>query len=222
MKIFTYWDAVPGIGIYDERMLIAIWEERCRAVGFAPIVLNEWWARQHPYFPEFTTKIEALPSINPLGYDRACFIRWLAVARAIEVLCKDEGGGIMSDYDVMPYVKPFNDINHLINTERLTLFQKHVPCFVAGLSDHFVYQCLRFAEYRPEPDDTDDKGTTHISDMTILAKHLAREPETYAPLDVCKMYTDEGWGTAPLVHYANQVMVPNGKAPRWKHIPQLR
>lgn len=220
MKIFTYYDPVGQIGMYDERMLIAVWYDKWKEAGFDPFVLNEWWAQQHQYYKDYCHAVESFPSINPPGYDRACFLRWLAVAQAIEDMDKTVGGGIMVDYDTMPYCKAY-DIQQFIDTSNLTLFQKHVPSVVAGSTDQLVLQCMRFADYKVEPDDIHD-GVGHVSDMTILGKQSQREPTSFTALDVCKLYSDKGWETAPVVHFANQVMIPAGHAPRWKHIERLR
>lgn len=219
MHVFTYFTPLADVPLVDESKLILLWRQRWKAANFVPMVLNEWWARRHPLFAEYDKAVSALPSINPGQYDRACFLRWMAVCVALSDL--NLTGAVMSDYDVMPYTTAYN-INKFIETDRLTILQQHVPSLVAGTSEHFEDQCLRFASYTLEPEDTDAKGQTHMSDMIILAKQKSRDPKAAAMLDVVKSYGEKDWEVAPFVHYANAAMLPVGHSPRWKYIEVLR
>lgn len=213
-RIFTYYQPTADIDLVESRRLISLWIDRWAAHGFEPHVLNEHHAARHPYFTEFYAAVSRLPSINPPGYDLACYIRWLAVANQ---LVRNEIG-IMADYDVMPYGWKMQKekCSRIIIPERSAC-----PCFVIGKAKHFIDMCQRFAAYKVKPEDQYD-GRQHISDMYIN-RWIYEEDKTVMDIrDVVIEYTDKGWETAPLVHYNNHSTVPNGKKPRWQHIPQLR
>lgn len=212
-RLYTYYSHVPDMNSADELRNLILWRQHHAALGFEPFVLNEWHARQHPYFEEFDQAVSKFPTINPKTYDRACFLRWLAMATL-------KGFNVMADYDCFLYsldvpLQP-------LETGPLTVFQKYVPCLVSGWPEQFLAQCKRFAAYKPK------EGENHISDQTILAAqaadddaHKDRKP-SFERLTIVKGYGEEGWEKAPAVHYSNSTMTPAGKQPRWQHIPKLR
>src|SRR5689334_12399815 len=104
--IFSYFTALPDMDLAGERILISLWAERWRAFGFTPIVLSEWHARKHPAFEVFDEAVSKLPSINPKGYDLACYYRWLACEVAAKAYQNGDGLIVMADYDVWPYQLP--------------------------------------------------------------------------------------------------------------------
>src|SRR5687767_13866136 len=101
--IFSYFVSLPDLDLVNERLLVSLWIDRWRAAGLTPIVLNEYHARKHPIFPEFDAAVSKLPSVNPKGYDRACFLRWLAVQVAAQTYPSDNGRIALCDYDVFIY-----------------------------------------------------------------------------------------------------------------------
>lgn len=223
MHVFTFFGEVPKLDLLEEQRLKILWAERWQAMGFTPVVLNEWQAKQHPRYDELAHAYRTLPSINPVPYEFLCTIRWVAMAMA--PVPKGELF-VMSDADTIPYdVTPLHHYGSKSSKsrpfERLVSYQKHVPACVLGHRALFEQQAVRFAEYKPEPDDMHDT-TPHCSDMTILQKQAARQPETLTMLDIVKTYGEPGWETAPIVHYANAGMGPAKKLPRSTHIPLLR
>jgi hypothetical protein len=185
------------------------------------MVLNEWYARQHPQYDELAKAYAALPSVNPKPYDYLCFVRWLTMAMA--PVAKGELF-IMSDSDVMCYdAKPFLHYGTKAKKDftRLVSFQGYVPACVLGTRQLFEEQAVRFAAYMLEPDDLHET-TPHTSDQNILCKQCGREPESFVRLDIVKSYTEPGWESAPAVHFPNAAMGPNKKTPRSQHIPLLR
>lgn len=202
--MFTYFSPVVGIDSGDAVKLLDLWSQRWTAQGWSTVVLNEDDARAHPMFAIFDAAISALPSINPPGYDRACFLRWLAMAQA--------GGGFMSDYDVMPIGFKPRPL-----PSRLTLFQDHNPCpsLVAGTKEEYERICRWFMAWEPSDyDKAHDRGC-HVSDQNVLQQSKGK----YDLIDTVKHYSAAGWEKAGAVHFANACM--DGRHPRWQHIPAI-
>lgn len=207
MKIYTYHSVVRQLSIEDETRLIMLWKAAWERRGYEPVVLNEFIARQNKLFNVLDDKIiHKLPSINPISYDRACYLRWLAM---VEV-----NGGLMADYDVMPYAdwtpKNKTDPTPLVG------YQKHVPSLVHGSRKAYLNIVNAFLNYQLQPDDL-EQGKPHISDMLIL--HKSHMP--MRQLHHVKNYGEDGWDDSPLVHWSTSSMSPK-LLPRWKHIPTVR
>lgn len=202
MKIYTYHEFVPEIP--HGHKLLDLWKSSWEKAGWDPIVLDRSHAEQHPNYSEYIEKYKALPSINPPGYELACYLRWLAMAVV--------GGGWMSDSDVIPYgFKP--------NTppDMLTIWSYggHIcPCLVSGTSEHYTYTAKIFAEWVGETNL--ENGRPHASDQNILGK----VDKFYHNVPICSQYGDVGWDNFPVVHYPNASM--HDKQPREKYIPELR
>merc|ERR1712071_506152 len=69
-------------------------------MGWTPKILTVDDARKHPRFEEYNKMLDDVPldgySGYRSGYNRLCYLRWLAMAAV--------GGGFMSDYDTVPLV----------------------------------------------------------------------------------------------------------------------
>lgn len=207
LKIYCYHSHVPQLSIEDETRLIMLWRDRWAAAGFEPVVLNEFIARQNPLFEHLQGRFDRgeLPSINPAYYDNACYLRYLAMAEV--------GGGIMSDYDVMPYGWQFRGEKF---TKTLTTYQGGCPCLVSGTKGAYLLAVKAFLEYQLTANDHHE-GKPHISDMHILQSGAIPHEAKHEVKDFGK----EGWETAKAVHFCTSKMTPK-YLPRWKHIPTLR
>jgi len=216
MKLYSYYSDVPVIGAFDSLKLIALWRQHWTAAGWEPFVLNEWHARQHPRYAEFHSKLCVLPSVNPKEYEIACYLRWLALAQV--------GGGWMADYDVFETKAPGAPPHwhELTGAElgKIQIFQTPCcPCLVWCSADNAV-QFLEQAS-TGQYGRREINGSAHYSDQYALEDlHMARVPWIEIR-DMVKLWSDKGWETAPVVHYANAVCQPQGKTPRWQHIPGL-
>lgn len=210
-KIFTYYEPVEELDRHDELDLIELWKQRWSAEGWQTEVLNESAAKAHPFYDFYAGRVSKLKSVNPGRYDYHCFMRWLAMA--------GQSGGmvVMSDYDVMPYrFSPVENIG-----AELCFYQKHVPSLVSGHPHGFLAMAIEFSSYVMQPSDTEN-GRPHISDMHIVLKLMEAMPRLHQVLHVVRNYTEDGWKSAPAVHYSNNSMRPSGLTPRAKHIPTLR
>ena len=206
MKVFTYYEPVPGISLEDSTRLILLWKRNWEHFGFQPFVLNEHHARQHKRFNEVNERVSKFPTLNPKDYERSCFLRYLAMAA--------QDGGIMTDFDCFCYDKTKLS-SHFPN--KLVSFQGYIPSLVYGSRKAYEGVISAFVDYQVTKKDVSESGVPHVSDMYIF---LRDKTMPYIPHDITKNFGDEGWREAPFVHFANATM--NGFQPRWKNIKQLR
>lgn len=215
MNLYCYYDTVPLHDQENELRMLNHWRRHHARLGFTPVVLEPWHARKHPYYENIHEAVSRLPSINPKGYDLACYDRWIAMATVAG------GHGIMADYDTFLYPAVADDMTPLIaltgaERQKLRVYQNTTPCLVVGTAQTFNRWAWEFARYQPAPD------LKHTSDMVILEEFAIKEPDSFDRFRYVKCYGEEGWDRAPAVHYSNASMTPAGKAPRWKFIPELR
>lgn len=230
--VFSYFTSLPDMDLVGERILISQWRAAWSKAGLTPIVLNEAYARRHPAFAEFDAAVSKLPSINPKGYDAACFYRWLAVQVAAQEFANPSARIVMADYDVFPY-PDIPDVRRLgvldLASDLHThwhdqlykgdspMFSLHgnCPALVIGTPEQFAEVCAHFCVYDPA-------GKEHTSDQYIFEDFITKNPgKVKVSMDVI-LYGEPGWDTAAAVHYANSTMGPAGKTPKWQWIPQLR
>jgi hypothetical protein len=208
IKVYTYFSHVPNTSLEDAFKLLLLWKRNWSLRGFDPVVLNESHARQHDLYKYFERRIEVLPSINKVSYERSCYLRWAAMAVV--------GGGIMTDADVMCYskfkglTKPMPDVVHLL--------QRHIPSVVLGSRKAYDDAVTQMIDYKVTEKDIEE-GTRlpHVSDMYMFY----RGGVNYTSDETVFNYGDEGWDKANLVHFANSTL-KGIKEPRHKIIPTLR
>ena len=190
----TFYNPVPG----RERpqKLLNLWAETWQAGGFDTQILSEEDARSHPGYKYFNDRVSRFPTVNPREYERACFIRHLAMANI--------GGGLAVDYDVML-------MNHIPEFEPVEGFgvfppfpyilePTRVPCAVMGTEEAFEQICDYLCEYQPAQQEN------HVSDMTILRKTRIQTGSSCVE-HLCSGHPiqddlGDGWKTAPLVHFS--------------------
>lgn len=220
MKIFSYYNDVPGISALDSLKLICAWREHWSAIGFEPFVLSEFHARAHPYFAEFEAAVKKLPSVNGPDYEFACYARWLALAQV--------GGGFMADYDVFSHERdelggagrfPWPMTGPQLG--KLHIFQnKNVcPCFVYASPEIALHACKAFAT--TSLGRREIKGGVHVSDQYIFEDLVSTGNDWIETHDLVRLWSDEGWEKFPFVHFANAVAAPAGKTPRWKFVGEI-
>jgi len=215
MRLFTYYDHVAAHDNANELKMLLLWIEHHKKMGdwFEPVVLQEYHAQKHPRYAEFNQAVRLLPSINPAGYDVACYMRWLAVAAV--------GGShnVMMDYDTFLTPSVVDDLNPIRGRvdrpeHQLAVWQNTTPCLVTGSAKAFEQAAIWFAGVNPA-------GRSHLSDMIVLEQVATQEPEAFARFNYAKCYGEQMWNTAPAVHFSNSCMTPADKQPRFKWIPEL-
>jgi hypothetical protein len=202
-KVFTFYASVEGKHEQEELDLIDLWKESWSQAGWEPIVLGQGSLIYDAESLEILNRVRQLPSINRKFLDYWCYARWLAVAQ--------QGGGFMSDYDVINYSfapRP---------ADKLTTYDRHVPCLVSGDASEFRRALDWFLQHRTTFLQR-LTGRMHASDMVILQKHRAK----FMQSATCREYAQPGWEEAEVVHYSNHSMKPRGYVPRHTWIPQLR
>lgn len=214
--IFSYFTSLPDMDLVGERILVSLWCQAWQKAGLTPICLNESYAARHPIYHEFDLAVSKLPSINPPSYDRACFLRWLAVQVAAKELQSDLKRIVMADYDVIPYAGPWATIaDWTLDDSKMYAMHGNCPALVIGSPDQFAEVCHAFITYDPG-----DK--THVSDQYCFEEYITNHPKKFkVSMDVI-LYGEPGWEKASAVHYSNSVMGPAGKTPKYLHIPTLR
>lgn len=190
MNVYTYYQPV----LDNQNELISVWKRSWQKYGWTPVVIDENIAKQHPEFRRYFERIIQLPTVNPLAYETACYLRWLAMVVV--------GGGLMTDYDVMNY--GFTPMN-LLSAQKakpLTFLSQHVPCAVAGNEKAFqtVVDLIQF--YIPGPRDT-YQDRAHVSDMLIIDAH--KNHPAFGLQHTCRepSEADPAWKQAPLVHFSH-------------------
>lgn len=210
MKVYSYFVDVPQLTPLDEIELSILWRERWEAAGWEPYVLTEWHARKHPMFAEFDAVISALPTVNPQPYERACYLRWLALAQV--------GGGFMADLDV--FLTGKGSMPLPADDGKLHIYQ--TPC-CPSLAYASKAAAVRFCWEVVQAKDTfgnrPQDGRSHYSDQYFADSMVLAGVDWIAVHDVVKLYSDNGWEQAALLHFANAVMGGNG--PKWKFIPTI-
>lgn len=213
MKIFTYYTHCAGHNPEPEVKLLALWKETWAKLGVEPFVLQEWHARQSPGFGEFHNAIGQLPTTNNRDYEKACFLRWLALAQV--------GGGWMMDYDLFP--NRFSDLPHWTGAQmnRLQLMQANCvcPCFVYASSEVALRLCGEMAPGKHGLRTIN--GQPHYSDQYVLCDLVDAKADWIDLTHHVLGYGDAGWEKAEFVHFSNSACVPRGKTPRWQHIPTI-
>lgn len=204
--VYTYHAQLPGNMPEEHTKLLLLWKRNWESAGYTPIVLNEYIAGDHPQYQAFSEAIDKLPTVNPPEYERACYLRWMAIAVA--------GGGLMADSDVFIY----NDFRPGPVPDRIVSFQTHVPALVWGSKSAYENMVQAIMAYQVSPKDLEGFPRPHVSDMLMLQ----RGGIPYTSKNVVKLYNEPGWEQAPLVHYSHSSMGPAKLMPRHKFIEGLR
>lgn len=197
MKIYTYFDATPGMS--DQAPLIALWERSWRAYGWEPQILFPRIAEQHPLFKEFHARVNTYPTVNNRAYENACYHRWLALAQV--------GGGWMSDYDVMNFgMRP--------HTRKLAFElpeRNYVPAVSFTTSKGVAQAVELLMSYGPEAKWPAQPG--HISDMLIFQNRLIKGRDLGEEKDIIiREYNEPDWKGFPLTHFSAGVCRQAGRS----------
>jgi hypothetical protein len=193
--IHTYFEATE-LNYEEEIKLLLAWQHRWESLGYKTRVINEWHARQNPRFEAFSKRIAAIHSINPAGYETACWYRHCAMEYI--------GGGAMSDHDVVP-----SRFEPIPVNDKLTIFEKGVPSLISGSAAAFGVFCQFIIDLK---DPAGDPG--HRSDMTEIRSLPGLVVDSR-----CVQFGDTDWRAANWTHFSHASTEKH--RPRWKHIEPL-
>lgn len=177
--VYSYFAETPHSEAF--RDVIAVWRDRWERIGWTPILLGEDLAKQHPRFSEVDALVASFPTVNTVEYERACWMRWLA----IEVI----GGGFMVDLDVVPIEDQFTlpDVGESFCAE-----PTKTPCAVSvkgtDISDKILTHPHRFVL---------ESGRPHYSDMFMF------KSMPITTVDLCREVGSEQWKSVVLAHFAS-------------------
>lgn len=203
MKVFSFFGPVEGKDLKNEEALLDLWYRNWKANGWEPVVLTPCDLADDRETRRLLRKFRRLPSTNKKHLDMWCYARWLALAQ--------QGGGVMSDYDVMNYGFP------PLEAGPLTIHAGLVPCLVSASAKEYQ-KAVGWFDAWALPFLSRWFPRKHISDMLIVRKH---QNECVVKRS-CLKYLLPGWEQAVAVHYSNSSMKPNGLEPRHEWIPKLR
>jgi len=195
--IHTYFTVCAGINYEEELRLLILWQQIWQRLGYTTIVLNETHAEVHPLYAAYRAKVDTFPTINPREYDRACWLRWLALDAV--------GGGIMADYDVFPRA-----LRTLPVYDQFTIFERGVPC-LAGGTQLAIRQWIEYVMGHPDGYSPDQK---HFSDMLCVRGLPSLKTES-----LCVQYTDTDWLKTSFIHFSHSST--EKVRPRHKNIEAL-
>lgn len=192
--VFTYHEDVPGRP-YPKKLL-ALWKHSWESRGWETKILSEKDAKDHPGYKAFSDRISRYPTVNPPGYERACYMRHLAMGM-------QEGGGLMTDYDVIlrSEAKLGEGLSaYLCPRFPVILEPTRVPCAVLGDDEAWADLADIIFQYQFH------SGENHVSDMTILRK-TGIQTERSCIEHLCsgesiQDHLGDGWKTAPMIHFS--------------------
>lgn len=182
MLVYTYFQPLPAIEFLEETKLHSYWRKSWSDSEFTPITLTHQIAESHPKFAQYDALVRSFPSINPAGYDLACWHRWLALAQV--------GGGLMTDYDVI--CRGFSEEFLQFPNPVTILDRGGVPCAVHATAEGAQQIVDDVLSFRHKHDGQ------HYSDMYFFqAKGYPRAGDLTAP------YGSAEWPVAPAVHFSH-------------------
>lgn len=204
--VHTYYEHVPGFPKPDK--ILYLWRRSWEDNGWTTRVLSEKDAASHPGYTYFLDRIIRFPTTNPKEYERACFLRHLAMANI--------GGGLLADYDVFNVAMPV-DVGHerlkalalALGDAKLAILEPtKVPCLVWGTAEGYEDLCDLLCEYSVN-------GEKHVSDMTIIRKsQLPAYPVCVEHLCSGAPIANNpgsGWRDAGVIHFSNYSFAKLGK-----------
>lgn len=168
--VTAFYEVVHGIHPdvdYSQQQLIDVCRESWERNGFSFRLLSSKDIQPGPLASKYKGMAMSLPTVNPSRYERACFMRWLAMAH--------NGGGLMIDYDVVNV----NCREIDVADNGMTLLQGGCPSVVYGSPDDYIRAVCRFIELAGL-----GSGRTivcdrqHVSDQTMVDQCFGEKDAT--------------------------------------------
>lgn len=154
----------------EDYRIFSLWEASWKAAGWTPILLSNSASGRHPRFEDLRRKAISLPTVNPVHYEVACYLRWLAY----EVFIENAGPSLVSDFDVVnrgytpdDWAVDFGGLPE--EWPFLLLGEDKTPCF-ARLAKGGVPTLLSWFLDAGPADFEHHGGRDHCSDQTIIGR----------------------------------------------------
>ena len=134
--IYTYFDDIPQ-WTHEDRLenarQLQEWRRAWEKAGWEPRVISLRDIDREKY--DVDSAIQSIPLGSNKEYDRACYLRYFAMASV--------GGGWMSDYDLIPIgLKP----SAIPNGGRFTVHEYAVPSLVSGSQEEWEHMAYVLTE----------------------------------------------------------------------------
>lgn len=191
-KIYTYHQPIEGFR--NDTELIEMWKTSWRARCWQPIVLDESDAIRHEQFSFLDQKLSALPTVNFKLYERACYIRYLALSAI--------GGGVSVDNDVINMGFWPSDVPDPL-PDRLHVSDSHIPTLMYATAREYDRVIHWMANYNMTAEDH-YRGRPHISDMWMMVKLL--KEKMVEPIVENPFFSNNN-GSKKLVHVSTEFML---------------
>ena len=209
-KVATYFEPLNPDRESDDRALIRLWWDSWRKHGWDPVVLGRADVNGHIMHDCVLREVQEFPTVNGKSYEVCCFMRHLAFSALAE---RNKGFPIIfSDYDMINYGWRLQVYDLRVRAPIYAFFGKTPALFSAhrsGLSWLMGFFTKNWVDHFVQIVD----GKPHVSDLTVF--QALPIPESR----VGKEYGEDGWESAPVVHYGNQSFGPDKRA---KRIMQVR
>lgn len=195
MKVYTYFAHVPE---HADDALIPLWEKSWRKFGWETVILNtnDAVAADRAMYERFRIS-PLLKCRNPALYTLAAMLRWIPMTKVTEPC-------LHVDWDVMCNGLTPDQI--VIHDPLPTFLQNSTcPCAIAANPRGWklLAAWLEFAPFAPNFNaealyqDSCDQYAANLMPETL--RFIQQPP-------LCKFYQeDEGWETAPMVHFPNRI-----------------
>lgn len=202
MNVFTYYHDVLD-PLYP-RELIDRWRDSWQRNGFYPHLLQECNATQNRDSWKYEGMTCRFPTVNSQGWERHCWIRWLAYLEA--------SPGLFCDYDVINFSLKPNEVWHFSGL--VALADEISPIVVADRNG--IEGVLSMFEKAALSSILVD-GKEHVSDMTMLMRQPIRIERK------CVRVGDSEELTSPCVHFHNASLPPSLRLNnRWRAVDDLK
>lgn len=208
MKIYTYYENIN----LNHPKILDIWNYSWARLGFEPVILDEKDAKKSTLYAKYSRVVKKLPTVNPVGFDYHCFMRYLAVsAIAFDNII------ISTEPDVINYSLCPEDI---ISMKIGNIVQYSVvPALHIGINLGFTNFCEQLIEHKLQHEDN-YMGRPHLSDQDFIARYNIIQriyPNNY----VAEVFED-GYLTKPVVHFGTPYMSRRNLMPKDHHIEKIR
>ena len=194
ITVFTFFDNTE-LNANEQKAQIEIWKDAWRSRGWNPVVLGPLDVMKHLKYEEFRAAVEKFPTVNPKKYELVCYLRWLALSYV--------GGGLMTDYDVIPGTFIPRDMEEIRKEKGMHVLQSNgksvVPAAVFANKQALAKWLTSMATYKLDDNDKVN-GSAHTSDQQILNR--ISDQDWIVKHEFVKEVGEDGWKGAKLVHFS--------------------
>lgn len=225
MIVHTHYESTSVFPKGDAIMLLEAWRAGWEKRGFTCIVTGRGFIESrmdNALVSSFIAKVDGFPSVNPLGFDRASFIRWLATYLVAE---KTGCAVACAEGDVMNY--GFTPSSLIGMDEGILNVGDRDGCPCVAFSNADGYGRLVEAILKHEVNENDHyQGNKHLSDQDFIMRYYSQTNQYNSFKESVGSVFMDGWADAPLVHFGTPFFmlanVPYNQKPKYQWIEELK